>query len=329
MHFLEDHWTGWIIETIYKDLWRCWVVKKINYVEFSLLWRLCPSSALFKGKKKRCLGKKEKKLHTNRRDYRSIKGWDVANRINGVPRPTLLGASMPICALIDGAVARASVKTCACTASSLLWTVTYSRYENGDILLCIGQSELKHEPTEMTALIRLQEAQPMIMIGSISRRSIDYATAARCISLQCWRHSARKPTYCVLQAQTHIPVHTIGLLPTFINRILISPSREIIPAGHHLLLPPEQEAGCKIYRFNNLVLVLFTVWMAAQAFTSTTTVRISSFMCFLLKALIHIPRGLLLPSSAVTYSLTYEIEVLTEKWVALSFLFLDILIPLE
>jgi len=52
VNFLEDHWTGWIIETISKDLWRCWVVKKINYVEFSLLWRLCPSSsALFKGKK--------------------------------------------------------------------------------------------------------------------------------------------------------------------------------------------------------------------------------------------------------------------------------------
>lgn len=35
----------------YKDLWRCWVVKKINYVEFSQLWRLCPSYALHKGKK--------------------------------------------------------------------------------------------------------------------------------------------------------------------------------------------------------------------------------------------------------------------------------------
>lgn len=68
--FLEDHWTGWIIETINKDLWRCWVVKKINYVEFSLLWRLCPSHALFKGKKT-SLGKM---FHTNRRDYRSIKG---------------------------------------------------------------------------------------------------------------------------------------------------------------------------------------------------------------------------------------------------------------
>lgn len=178
----------------YKDLWRCWVVKKINYVEFSQLWRLCPSYALHKGKKTSHGNELIKKklfiylfittCHTSRCDYRSINSCDVANRINGVPRPTYWGYCCRYELYGDAdAVVCAGVKSCAGTESSPIVKCNLAQmWKQGSSLHMCAYAYLKWQ---------LSVSHGGSMIESISRWSIDHATACS----QNAHYSARRITY--------------------------------------------------------------------------------------------------------------------------------------
>lgn len=111
--------------------------------------------------------------HTNRCNYRWINGCDVANRINGVPRPTYWGYCCRYQLWRDAdadAVVCAGVKTCAGTASSPIVKRHLPQMWKQ------GSSQNVHVSISIKWQSSVSHGGPMM--ESIRRWSVDHATTS-------------------------------------------------------------------------------------------------------------------------------------------------------